>query len=489
MDIQIDRQSSIPLYRQIAEQLKLEISAGRLPAESRLPTVRKLSAQLGVTRLTIQNAYGELQSSGWIESTVGRGTFVSASAHPQLMRQPPEINITPDGYITDLLQVGNAVGLRSLASASPDARLFPQQEFLRHIADSPTQGAPLFQYTASEGDPLFRVQIAAYLAERGLAVGADEVLVVAGATQGLSLITRLLCRTGDTVLVEDPTYLGLLHTLRAEGVQPVGVPIDPHSGLNLELLERLVIQERPRFLYLVPTYQNPSGISLPCEQRRAVLELAEKHGFLIVEDDVYGRLSFENEPPVPLKALDDGDNVVHVGSFSKLLSPGLRLGYVIAPPSLHRRLASLRRATDLCSPAFLQRTLAGFLRDDGSKRHLRRVLPIYRQRRDTLLTALANAMPPGVQWTYPQGGLCLWLTLPPQDSFGDLHYACVQRGFAFSPGEVFMANPKPGRNLRICYGVSSPETIVAAIDVLASLIRSRLTNHTHALPSNWKPYV
>ncbi|MEX1021182.1 MAG: PLP-dependent aminotransferase family protein [Litorilinea sp.] len=489
MDIAFDRNSTVPVYRQIAEQIKTHISAGRLPAESRLPTVRRLATELGVTRLTVQNAYAELQSAGWTESTVGRGTFVAAHTRPQIMRHRPEVNLTPDGYINDLLQVGNAVGLRSLASASPDPRLFPVEEFATHISTDPAEAASVWQYAASEGDPALRVQIAEYLADRGLRVDPDEVLVVAGVTQGLSLVTQILCRPGDTVLVEDPTYLGMLHTLRSYGVQPLGVPLDACGALDLDQVEQLVIQTRPRFLYLVPTYQNPGGTSLPVEQRHALLALAEKHGFLIVEDDIYARLTYAEEIPPALHALDSGDNVVHVGSFSKLLSPGLRLGYVIAPSSLHSRLASLRRAIDLCSPPLLQRALAGYLRSDGPKRHLRRVLPLYRQRRDTLLNALDRTMPDGATWTEPRGGLCVWLTLPPRGNFADLHHACVQKGFAFSPGEVFMAQPQAGRHLRICFGEPTPETINAAVDTLAALVRERLDTGIYPIPAGWRPLV
>jgi DNA-binding transcriptional MocR family regulator len=490
LDFHLDRTNSVALYQQISEYLKERISDGRLPAGARLPTVRQFASDLGVTRLTVQNAYAELQTAGWIESTVGRGTFVSHDVNGHTFGRGMMAPMTPDGVINDILQVNHIVGLRSMASASPDPRLFPTEEFWSTLADLQTDALAMISYTSSQGDPQLRVEISQDLAERGVDATPEEVLVVAGVTQGLALVSRTLAQPGDRILVEQPTYLGLLHTLKLHGVHAIGVPLDD-EGPILSELEQAILQHRPRFFYTVPTFQNPTGLCMTLERRLAVLELAATHGVMIIEDDIYGRLAYDAPSPPPLYTLDTRGQVIFVSSYSKVLMPGLRLGYVVAPPRWAERLLSLRRATDLCSPTLLQRALALFLRNGGLKRHLRRVLPIYRERRNTLVGALQRTLPPSVQWNAPQGGFCAWLTMPSYHPFSDLEQALLRQGWAVTPGEVFLAEPAQQKSIRICFGTLTPDAINAGVDVTSRAIRERV--NAIAEPSihrdNWTPLV
>ena len=490
LDFHLDRDNSVALYQQITEHFKQRISDGRLPAGARLPTVRQLASELGVTRLTVQNAYAELQSAGWIESTVGRGTFVSHNVNGHSFGRGMMAPLTSDGVISDILQVNHIVGLRSMASASPDPRLFPTEEFWSTLADLQADALAMISYTSSQGDPQLRVEISQDLSERGVDATPEEVLVVAGVTQGLALISRTLAQVGDRILVEQPTYLGLLHTLKQHGVQAIGVPLDDEGPIVSEL-EKAILQHRPRFFYTVPTFQNPTGICMTLERRIAVLELTAAHGVMVVEDDIYGRLAYDAPSPPPLYTLDTQGHVIYVGSYSKVLMPGLRLGFVVAPQRWADRLLSLRRATDLCSPTLLQRTLALFLRHGGLKRHLRRVLPVYRERRNTLVTALQRNLPPSIQWHLPQGGFCAWLTMPTYHPFSDLEQALLRQGWAITPGEVFLAEAAQQKSIRICYGALTPDVINAGVDVISSTIRERLMTITEANVhgDNWTPLV
>jgi DNA-binding transcriptional MocR family regulator len=490
LDFQLDRTNPVALYQQISEHLKAKISDGRLPAGARLPTVRQLASDLGVTRLTVQNAYAELQTAGWIESTVGRGTYVSHDVNGHSFGRGMMAPLTPDGVINDILQLNQIVGLRSMASASPDPRLFPAEEFWSTLADLQADALAMVSYSSSQGDPQLRVEISQDLSERGITVTPDEVLVVAGVTQGLALISRTLAQPGDCVLVEQPTYLGLLHTLKLHGVQPIGVPLD-EEGPILSELEQAILQHRPRFFYTVPTFQNPTGRCMTLERRQAVLELAATHGMIIVEDDIYGRLAYDAPSPPPLHALDTRGQVILAGSYSKVLMPGLRLGYVVAPQRWADRLLSLRRASDLCSPTLLQRALALFLHNGGVKRHLRRVLPIYRERRNTLVTALHRNLPPSIRWHQPQGGFCAWLTMPSYHPFSDLEQALLRQGWAVTPGEVFLAEPAPQKSVRICFGTLTPDAINAGVDAVSYAIRERLAAGTEPTMQrgNWTPLV
>ena len=489
LDLQIKRAEPTALYRQIADQIRDRICDGHLPGGTRLPTVRRLAKEAGVTRLTVQNAYGELQSEGWIEATVGRGTFVSQIT-PQRASYPAfGQEATPDAVIKDIVELDQVVGIRSLASASPDPALFPADEFWQALAGL-CDVSSLVAYGSSQGDPRLRVVLADWLRERAIDAGPDAILITAGATQGLSLVAQALARPGDSVLVERPTYVGFLHTLKSQGLQPVGVPMD-EEGPRLDVLERILVQQRPRFFYTVPAFHNPTGLCMAPARRRELLALAARHGLLIVEDDLYGRLAYDGPPPPALKALDSNDLVLHLGSFSKIFMPGLRLGYVVAPQPLHDQLLSLRRGADLCSPPLLQRALCTFLQGGGLKRHLRRVLPVYKTRRDVMLAALQRYLPDVVDWTRPAGGFCTWLTLPRRQGFADVQQAALQQGWAFAPGEAFLPQPEAGRHLRLCFGNQPPDVIRSGVELLGTLLHERTnldTDRLHDL-QDWTPLV
>ena len=486
----LHRHTDQPLYRQIAEQIKDRIGDGRLPAGTQLPTVRSLAVELNVTRITVQTAYAELQSGGWIEATVGRGTFVSEGARAG-ERMPARISpLTPAVVIDDMLQIARVQGIRSLANASPDAHLFPAEEFWGVLTDLRNDAHALSEYGTTQGDPELRIEVAGLLRERGLSAMPADILITNGATQALSLLTEALCRPGDAVLVERPTYLSFLNILRAQGVQEVGVPLDA-EGPDPDALERLALQVRPRFFYTIPTFQNPTGLCMSAARRRQVLEIAERYGFLIVEDDIYARMSYDGPPPPALKADDAGERVIYVSSFSKTLMPGLRVGYMTAPDPLLRRVIDLRRASDLCGPPLLQRAAAEFVRRDGLKRHLRRVLPVYRERREALLAALHASMPDEVRWSTPGGGFCCWITLPAHSAFDDLYPAALRQGWAFAPGNVFLPQGTHEQSVRICFGQQAPATIRSGVEALARLICARLeaAGDMQARTPDWTPMV
>jgi DNA-binding transcriptional MocR family regulator len=473
MQFELDRGSREPLYRQLAASLQQRIRSGALPPRTRLPTVRQLAQQLGVTRLTVHSAYAELQSGGWIEATVGRGTFV-AERIEQLVA-PPEAElgreVTPAGVLADLLRMTQLPGLSTLARADPAAELFPLRNWQRATELALAAGGPgLMNYTTAQGDLALRSTLAEVVHERGVTAGPDEILVTAGATGALSLVTALLAPPGSTVLVEQPTYLGMLNILNARGVRVVGLPMDG-DGLLVESVEEALRAERPAFLYTIPTFQNPSGVCLSAPRRAVLLELAARRGLTIVEDDIYGRMAYEGHPPPALKAEDHGGRVIYLSSFSKSLMPGLRLGYLVASPALVKQLVVLRQAQDVCSPPLQQRALSVFVEQGWWHAHLRRMLPRYRERRDALLQAMDRHFPMGVTWTRPRGGFSSWVSLPPGISVVDLYLSAVARGVAFTPGQVFSAASDDVPHLRLCFSAEPPERITDAVVTLGALLR------------------
>ena len=468
----LDRQSSTPLNKQIVQHIRHRIANGQLPVGTRLPTVRELASGLGTTTLTVHSAYAELSADGWVEPIVGRGTFVKAPARPADVIAELALDPSPDGVLTDETRVQRVLELRSLASADPDPAAYPTAAFAEVLQEA-AQDPSLLAYSPAEGDPRLRTVLVEHLRERGIVSTPDQLLVTRGASHALALLTRALTQPGDSVLVASPTYLGFLNTLQANAVEPLGVPFDA-EGPDLEALERLIGQHRPRFFYTVPTYHNPTGVSLAPARREALLELARVHGLLIVEDDVYGRLALQGDAPPALRAGGDADLVVYVDSFSKVLMPSLRLGYVLAPPPLRERLRFLRQAEDLCGSAFTERALALFLERGHLRTHVRRVLPRLRAKRGAMLEALERFMPSGVSWSVPEGGFNLWVTLPAGGRFGDLYPAALRRGIAFAPGSAFLAAPAGNDAFRLSFGMLSTEQIQDGVEILAALIEERL---------------
>jgi DNA-binding transcriptional MocR family regulator len=478
--IELDRTSRVPIYQQIAGHIKELIGTGNLPAGARLPTIRRLADQLGVTRLTVQTAYAELQSGGWIEATIGRGTFVSAQtqAVPSFAAGTP--NVTPAAVIGDILQIGHGRTRQSLASASPDPLLFPADEFWACLADLRKQAAAMAGYGPAQGDVQLRVALADHLRDRAIQASPGDILVTSGVTQGLALAAAALAQPGDVVLVEQPTYIGFLHQLRMAGLQAVSVPLDA-DGIRLDVLDKLAAQARPRFLYTIPTFQNPTGVCTSLQHRRQLLMLAKTHGFYVVEDDLYAAIAYDAPAPPALKALDDQDRVVYISSFSKSLMPGLRLGFLLAPPALQDKVLSLRLAADLVSPSLTQRALAAFLQSGGLRRHLRRVLPIYCERRDALVAAMQANLPPVAHWTCPAGGFCTWLTLPRHHGLTDVVRLMLQQGWEIAPGDVFLAQPSSDQHVRLCFGNLPAEALGRSMRALGQIVREQLATPSPAI--------
>ena len=490
LNLRLDRNGKTPLYRQIADQIQAMIRAGRLHAGERLPTIRALGDELEITRLTVHRAFRELGSRGCLEATVGRGSFVRSAPVARGASTVPSGTMTADAVMADIQKYGASTGMRNLAHSEPDPALIPADQFWDCLESLRSDAAAHVQYVSPQGDLMLREQLTVLLRGRGISAAPEEILVTSGVTQGMSLVAQALARPGDRVVVEQPTYLGLLHILEAQGLRPVGLPLD-REGPRLDLLERIITSERPRFFYTIPTFHNPTGRSMSMRRRRELLALAARHGLLLVEDDIYHRMAYDRPPPRALKSLDDDDHVIYLDGLSKAILPGVRSGFAVAPRPLLERMLSLRRAADLCGPSTLQRAMAEFLRRGHVNRHIKKILPRYKKRRDALMAALKAKMPRAVTWTHPEGGFSCWLTLPPLESMGDLYRAALDRGVVFSPGEVFLAEPGSAWHLRLCFGRNDETVLREGVSVLAELIRERLNRGTarRRLTSDQAPLV
>lgn len=460
--LHLNRQGGEALHRQIATALRERIASGELAADRRLPPTREFARQLGVNRGTVQKAYEELVAEGIARAHVGQGTFVAEGIEtdadaPRRAPVPGPPFAFDAGAVEDttwerLSHWSCRAGMISFAGGVPDARLFPIQPFKKCLdAVLDEEGTTLLQYGASRGYPPFVEFLCTHLRERGLAVDADHLLVVSGSQQGLDLIARTLVAPGDAVVVENPTYSGALALFRMLGAHLLPVPMD-NDGLDVERLAEILARERPRLVYTIPTFHNPTGRTLSRERRVHLVEICRSAGVVLVEDDSEGELRFEGEDLPRLASLPGAEGVIYLGAFSKLFFPGLRLGWVAAQPAIAARLEATKRVTDLHTAPLLQAALARFAASTAGSRLARDVCRCYRERRDALLNALDATMPTGVTWTRPCGGLSLTVELGPGVDAGDLLPRAADEGVLFAPGHLFSPRGDGRSTLRLSFG-------------------------------------
>jgi DNA-binding transcriptional MocR family regulator len=350
VEISIDRDSSEPIFRQIVREIQGLIRSGSLPEGFLLPPERRLAAALGVNRSTVFNAYRELKALGLVDAHVGRGTAVLRAPAPipdaigvpwrQLFRE--SVARSHDPIIADLLALTEREDVISFSIGLPAPELLPLDTFGEYTAELIREvGASLLLHCPTEGHSPLRETLAQWVAARGIRARASDVLVVSGSQQGLDLVARIFFDPGDVVIVEEPTYIGALQSFRVAGAKIIGIPVDG-DGMRTDILASILERERPKLIYTLPTYQNPSGAVMSVDRRRHLLDLASRWHVPILEDDPYSELRYEGEPLPSLKALDDNELVLYLSTFSKALFPGLRIGYLVVPPVVLRQLALAR---------------------------------------------------------------------------------------------------------------------------------------------------
>ncbi|PTH88385.1 transcriptional regulator [Streptomyces sp. A244] len=362
--------------------------------------------------------------------------------------------------VRDILAVTARPEVINFAGGLPAPELFDAKgiaaAYEAVLAEAPARA---LQYSTTEGEPALRDALAARTTARGLPTGPDDLLVTTGSQQALSLLATALVEPGDTVLVENPCYLAALQAFGFAGARVLAVPGDEH-GVDPGALEELVVRERPKLLYTVPTFQNPTGRTLPAGRRAAVAAVAARHGLWIVEDDPYGELRYEGER-LPWIAAQPGaeDRTVLLGSFSKVMAPGLRLGWLRAPGELRRACAVAKQAADLHTPTVNQLAAARYLADNDLDAHVARVAGVYRERRDAMLSGLAAALPTGSVWNRPEGGMFLWARLPEPYDTTALLPRVLRQNVAYVPGAPFYAGPPDRSTLRLCFVTQTPAEI------------------------------
>ena len=391
--------------------------------------------------------------------------------------------------IRELLKVIQKPEMISFGGGLPAPDVFPVQRFKEACHKVLTeQAASALQYGETEGYAPLRELIANNMARYGIKAKVENVLITSGSQQALDLIGKLFINAGDRVLVEAPTYLGALQAFNVYGAEYVSVPID-ENGLRTDLLEK-PLRSGPKFMYVLPNFQNPAGTTLSEGRRHELVLLADKYGIPIIEDDPYGQLRYEGEHLTPLLVLDrenlrrdDGysiGNVIYLSTFSKTLAPGLRLGWIVAPPEVISKLAQLKQGADLHTSTFTQFVAYEVARDGFLDKHVKLIRQVYGERRNVMLQALKEFFPPAVTWTHPQGGLFLWVTLPAGIDIQALFRSAIEQNVAFVPGDSFYASDshEGSRHMRLNFSNAAPEQIREGIRRLAAAVKSHLTGTT-----------
>ena len=473
-----DRQSGKPLYEQIADHIEQRISYGEFPPGSLLPSERKLAAQLGVNRSTIIMAFDELRAIGIIESKTGSGTRVSTTKWEVAPKHTPNWKRYSEGgnFLPNLpfmRKIREALArdpsLIDFASGELAADLAPIEEISSLMSEN--RYTSYLGYDNPQGYIPLRQALVSYLEKhRGIRATESSILVTSGSQQSLYLITQCLLSPGDAVAIEDPSYCYSLPMFQSAGLRLFRLPVDPY-GVHPEDVRALSKKHRIKMVFTNPNYQNPTGTVLAAERRKQLLKVASDLALPIVEDDPFSLTAYEDEPPKPLKSMDEIGSVLYIGSLSKIAASGLRVGWMVAPRAIAERLADARQQMDFGLSVIPQQVAAQFLNSPYFVPHLERLRMQLLFKRDLLVECLHKELPGLIRFSVPPGGLHLWCKLIPEIHDGKLLEQAIRRGVVFVPGSVYGSD---SGFIRFTFARARTEDIPAGIARFAEALRKTL---------------
>lgn len=480
--IALSKESKEPLYMQLYEKIKAMIADGTLAADYRLPSVRQMSNELKVNQVTVVSAFKLLEKEGYVYSKPGSGTYVANILNLASHRISSENNaIFDELYQQDDLslitngQINISDRTINFASATPTPDLFPVEDFkivLNEVLERDRGNA--FGYQDSHGYYPLRECVCQILQKSDIRCSPENIQIISGAQQGIDIISKAFLRQGDYVIAESPTYTGAIAVFRSRGAEIVDVEMN-EDGPNLSILEYSLKKHKPKLLYTIPSFQNPTGYSYSCRKRIEVLKLAEKYNCYIIEDDYVSDLDFESRNLIPIKALDKNNRVIFLKSFSKLFMPGLRLGFMIVPVNVHGEILEAKHTTDISTSGLIQRAFDMYIRKGYWDRHFRFMHEIYMERYLKTIKHLDENLPSGVSYVKPGGGLNIWLNMPYGFSTTTLFKHAAANDIVFAPGNIFYSSNSPQKlnNIRLSFASVYTEQIEPGIKKLCSLIESQ----------------
>jgi DNA-binding transcriptional MocR family regulator len=476
--IPLDRNSAQAVYLQIRDRLSRLIESGALQPGDRLPSIRTLAKTTNVNKLTVIEAYSVLEADGLIHARQGSGYFVSPSSptppQPASHFAPPQeviLSEYPGNSFYDFYMA--AVTAHRHADMVDLSTGFPMNsglEDLQRIARRAVKhvDSTLFNYDLPHGQLTLRQQVARMLVQQGLEITPEDLIITNGSKQGLSLALQHHVKPGDWVIVESPTYHGALEIISSLKAKVIGIPMNL-EGINLELLEKYLHTYHPKLIYTVSTLQNPTGVTTSYAHRTSLLQLAQKYGCKIIEDNAYEGLAFESVPP-PLKALDHNDIVTYLGTFSKTLMPGIRVGYMVVTGQDYQPLVKSKLNHDYHVSTVSQAIVSEYLATGHYRHHLTHLRSQHMQSRNAMLSALERYFPSEASWTVPNGGTFLWVQLPENISTPAICQAALSHNILIANGALFFPDRQGYNALRLNFS-HKPEVIERVISILGRLLK------------------
>lgn len=490
MLLKIDRQSPKPLYKQITEEIKTLIDQGVMETNKPLPSTRRLAKKIGINRSTVIRAYEELQALGYIQSRPG--------SYNRIQKRRKEVEYNPERKsLIDWEKYSNnqsrdiyEIFLRyspespmhtkfkpnasNISELDLDPRLYPMDEFRRcanHVLLE--YGSRSLEYGTYKGHKPLRQIIANRLRLHGIAVSEEEILITNGAQQAIDLIIRLFTTSNKKVAVEAPTYANILPIMQFNGVKIQGIPMR-EDGMDLDYLKKILEKEELSFVYTIPNFQNPTGITTSHQHRERLLNICLQHKVPLVEDGFEEDMKYYGKVPLPIKSIDDRNIVIYLGTFSKALFPGLRIGWITADKICIDRITAIKRFSDLSSGNLVQMILHEFLKRGYYDLQIRRLHRIFRRRMQLALKTMDECFPQTVSWTRPSGGYTIWVKLPKKLTEIELHEFMSEYSVIVSPGTYYFPRKRSSGYFRISIAKSNEDEIEEGVTRLGKALHSLL---------------
>ncbi|WP_282943513.1 PLP-dependent aminotransferase family protein [Paenibacillus sp. RC67] len=479
---QPDRKSDLPLHYQISLHIRNKIIHGEWPVGTKIPSQRRLANDFGVNRSTVVMALDELTADGFLMGNRGGGTVVASSRdHPS---SPPPPDWT--SYVNSGVQSSNLPTVQEINQAefrpdiirlgtgelSPD--LLPHEEMKAVLQALSSNKTITLGYEEPKGSAKLRKLIAQHVEGYGIHAAPSSILIVSGALQALHLISIGLLHRGSTILLEKPSYLYSIPIFQSAGMKLSGIPMDI-QGIRADLIPKYKKQYNGALLYTIPSFHNPTGTVMTRERREQLMQVCIKEGLPLIEDDVYRDLWIDEPPPMPLKAVDSSGIVLYVGSFSKTVSPGLRIGWIIGPEPVMDRLADIKMQTDYGASSLSQAAAAQWLESGLYQQHIRSLRDRLHMRRTIALSALEKHMGNYAQWNIPKGGFYIWVHLYQDLPLKLLFSAALKEGVLLNPGHLYEG--ENSRHLRISYAYASMEDLKTGIFKLSVIMKEMAISH------------
>lgn len=482
-DLSIDKDKNQALYQQIVACIKGLIEAGVIEVEDKLPPIRKLADHLGVNNVTVVTAYQMLADEKITYKIRGSGSYIAPKSDELLAQIAEFDNAEHQVFQMKDNQMTLSDNMINFATATPKANLFPVTDFkkaINFVLDRDLGEA--FGYQEAKGYFSLRESICDYLEHQEIKTKPDKIQIISGAQQGLDIVSKSVLNYNDVVLVEAPTYSGAIASFRSRGVKIVQIPILV-DGVNMTKLEEIIKRYKPKMMYTMINCQNPTGYSYTHKKKLQLLDLANKYKMFILEDDYVSELVYGKQKSLSLKSLDTDDRVIYIKSFSKILMPGLRLGFMIVPEALNQIVLNAKQATDISTSGLIQRAFDVYLRNGKWEKQLGQMKKIYYSRFQKMTESLNKYLPRSVHYYVPKGGILFWIELPKNKDSRDFFERIKHKAVAVVPGDMFYYADRKSHAIRLSIAAVNEADIEEGIKVFSDYLKDYLDgSHSEKLP-------